>query len=83
MTHQSSGQMAGTLSGTFMHISTNRLTHAAIQFTMEEESGENLPFLDTLVQRKGTMATTAVYQKPTHTDNFKSHHHPRVLRGII
>jgi len=58
----------------------------SIHFIMEEESDEKMPFLDIVIERKGTKATTTVYWKPTHTDrymNFNSHHHPRVLRGNI
>ena len=57
-----------------------------IQFTMEEESEGELPFLDTLVKRDGSKAITTVYRKPTHTDryiHFSSHHHPRVFNGAV
>ena len=58
----------------------------SIQFTHDEESNESIPFLDTLVERKGFKATTSVYRKLTNTDRyiqFDSHHYPRVLSGII
>ena len=53
---------------------------------MEEETKGKLPFFDTLVERKGTSVSTTVYRKPTHTSRhiyFTSHHHPRVLRGVV
>ena len=59
----------------------------SIQFTIEEEKDNQLPFLDVLVSRvEDNQLRTAVYRKPTHTDryiNFNSHHHSRVLRGAI
>ena len=58
----------------------------AIQFTTEEESEGKIPFLDALVERKGSKAVTSVYHKPTSTEryiHFHSHHHPRVLTGVI
>ena len=57
-----------------------------IQFTMEEESEGELPFLDATVKRDGSTAITKVYRKPTHTDryiHFSSHHHPRVFSGTV
>ena len=58
----------------------------AIQFTIEEEADRKIPFLDVLVTRDGNRLKISVYQKPTHTDRYikyNSHHHPRVLRGVI
>ena len=55
---------------------------SSIQFTIEEEKEEQIAFLDVRVTRQGDKMSTAVYQKPTHTDRylpFSSHHHPRVL----
>ena len=57
-----------------------------IEFTIEEERENQLPFLDVLVSREGNHLRMAVYRKPTHTDryiNFNSHHHFRVLRGTV
>ena len=57
--------------------------HKAIQFTMEEEE---IAFHDVLVRREGNKLTTSVYHKKTHTDrylNYNSHHHPRVLAGVV
>ena len=42
--------------------------HPAIQFMMEKESEEKIPFLDVLVERKGKKLSTGVYRKKTHTD---------------
>ena len=43
----------------------------SIKFTVEVEKEVTLPFLDTLLRRKGdcTLDVT-VYRKPTHTDRY-------------
>ena len=45
--------------------------HPKIQFTIEEESDGEVPFLDTLLKRKpdGTISVL-VYRKPTLTDQY-------------
>ena len=48
----------------FHHI--NNL-HQNIKFTMEEESNEELAFLDTLLKRNNGEISVLVYRKPTHT----------------
>jgi hypothetical protein len=56
----------------------------SIQFTMEIESNNSIPFLDILVIKKDLMLTTTVYRKPTHTGrylNFDSNHPPHVKEG--
>jgi len=58
----------------------------SIQFTMEEEVEQRIPFLDVLVKRSDQSLSTEVFQKPTHKNrylHFRSHHHPRVLSGIV
>ncbi|KAL9981760.1 hypothetical protein ACROYT_G010507 [Oculina patagonica] len=48
-----------------------------ISFTIEEESDQQIAFLDSLVSRKDNMITIDVYRKATHTDrylDFYSHH---------
>jgi hypothetical protein len=40
---------------------------SSIQFTLEMESGNLLPFFDVLVYRRGTAFLTKAYRKPTHT----------------
>ena len=58
----------------------------SIQFTIEEEKEERIAFLDVCVTCQGDKMSTAVYQKPTHTDRylpFSSHHHPRVLTEVM
>ena len=58
----------------------------AIQFTMEKENDRKIAFLDVLVEKEGTSATTSIFRKKTHTDkylNYNSHHHARIKSGII
>ena len=53
---------------------------------MEEEVEQRIPFLDVLVKRSEQSLSTEVFRKPTHTNrylHFRSHHHPRVLSGIV
>ena len=67
------------------HVHLNR-QHPQIQFTKEEESDNQISFLDVLVKRENGRFKTAVYRKPTHTDrytHFASHHHPQVKSGTI
>ena len=58
-----------------------------IQFTMEVEQNNQIPFLDVLVKRNedGTLGHQ-VYRKPTHTDRYlhaTSHHHPSQKNSVI
>ncbi|XP_071109190.1 uncharacterized protein [Haliotis cracherodii] len=61
--------------------------HPRMQFTMESESKNQLPFLDVLVQKDHkNKLQISVYRKPTHTDKYlhhSSYHPPQVKRGII
>ena len=57
-----------------------------IQFTIEREKEGRLVFLDVLVTCSEDRLQTAGYRKPTHTDQYipyHSHHHPRVLTGVM
>ena len=59
----------------FTHLNGTR---EPIQFTMEQESEGQIPFLDVLVKRSGKWMSTSVCRKKTHTDrnlNFCFHHH--------
>ena len=56
--------------------------HPNIKFTMDQEEGTSIPFLDVKVSRQphGSLGH-AVYRKPTHTDRYlhsASFHHPRI-----
>ena len=65
------------------HLNSQKPT---IQFTMEKEEDGKIAFLDVLVQKKGTLATTSIFRKKTHTDrymNYDSHHHARIKSSII
>ncbi len=58
-----------------------------IQFTMETESNNQLPFLDITVKRTGpNKIKTEIYRKQTHTDrylNYRSYHPHHIKNGII
>ena len=65
------------------HLNSMRPT---IKFTMKEESGGQLPFLDVLVKQRDQQLETSVHQKATHMNsyiNYKSNHHPATKIGII
>ncbi|XP_046557557.1 uncharacterized protein LOC124266794 [Haliotis rubra] len=60
--------------------------HPRMQFTMEEEADNKLPFLDVLVQKQENKLSTTVNRKPTHTDqylHFTSNHPLQIKKGII
>uniref|UniRef100_A0A5S6QLT0 Reverse transcriptase domain-containing protein n=1 Tax=Trichuris muris TaxID=70415 RepID=A0A5S6QLT0_TRIMR len=64
----------------------NSLFLGKILFTMEKETGGQLPFFDLLVMREENRMTTKVYRKPTHSGrylNFLSNHPLNVKVGII
>ena len=42
--------------------------HHRIQFTMEKENNQKIPFLDVLVERRENKLLTDIYRKPTHTN---------------
>ena len=67
------------------HAHLNQMS-GNIEFTIEKEEDERLAFLDVLVTRSTDQLSTAVYRKPTHTDQYilyHSHHHPRMLTGVM
>ena len=58
----------------------------SIQFTMEKEQDNKLPFLDVLVTRTEQGFRSSVYRKPTFTRqylNFNSDHPYTVKKGIV
>ena len=60
--------------------------HARLQFTMEKEHNNSLPFLDVYITREADQLHTSVYRKPSHTDqyiNWKSCHPRTTKEGII
>jgi len=62
-------------------------THNKIQFTMEKEEEDHLPFLDADIYRKmvGSLRHK-VYQKPTHTNLYlhqNLHHHPASKQSVL
>jgi len=61
--------------------------HNKIQFTMEKEEEDHLPFLDIDIYRKmdGSLGHK-VYQKSTHTNlhlHHNSHHHPANKQSVL
>ena len=59
----------------------------SIKFTMETENDDQLPFLDTLIQRsKNGELSSSIFLKPTHTDgylNFRSDHPLQHKRAVF
>ena len=51
-----------------------------ISFTIEEESDQQIAFLDTLVSRKNNTITIDVFRKATHTDRYLDYfsHHDKI-----
>ena len=60
--------------------------HQNIKFTMEEESNEELEFLDTLLKRNNGEISVLIYRKPTHTDQYlqySSHHQTSCKESVV
>ena len=58
----------------------------ALQIQHSYQQDPVVAFLDVMVIRDGDHLHTSVYRIPTHTDRytpFHSHHHPRVLTGVM
>ena len=73
-----------SLEGFFNHV--NGL-HDQIKFTIEKETDNRLPFLDTLIKRNDDGSIyILVYRKPTHTDqylNFHSNHQVSAKESVV
>ena len=72
-----------SLSGPMEHL--NGLCQK-IQFTVEMEENNQLPYLDVLVHRHEDTLTTSVYRKKTKTSqylHFQSHHPPQVKTSVV
>lgn len=57
-----------------------------IQFTLERETDNFLPFLDIGITRTNTGCVTKVYRKETHTQkyfNWRSNHSKNCLLGVL
>lgn len=58
----------------------------SIQFTLENEENDSLPYLDTLIIKDGSCFKFKVYRKPTNKGDllhFFSHHDHRTKRGVL
>ncbi|XP_076069626.1 N-acetylglucosamine-1-phosphotransferase subunits alpha/beta-like isoform X2 [Oratosquilla oratoria] len=58
----------------------------SIQFTLEEEVNDSLPFLDTLIIKHDNLLKFTVYRKPTNKDDlthFLSHHDLSIKKGVV
>ena len=67
----------------FQHV--NNL-HQNIKFTMEEQSNEELAFLDDLLKRNSAKISELVYRKPTHAGqylNYSSHHQTSCKESVL
>ena len=67
------------------HIHLNSI-NPHIQFTLEIEENNSLPFLDTLTTRVNHHIKVEVYRKPTHTDrylDFHSHHPIQHKKSVV
>jgi hypothetical protein len=65
------------------HLSSVR---PAMEFTMEVEANDILPFLDILAMERGPKLATKVCQKPNHTGrylHFKSKQPHHAKRGVV
>jgi hypothetical protein len=60
--------------------------HPSIQFTMEVEENNSLPFLDVLITKRSDGSLShSTYRKKTHTDRYlhaSSHHFPSQLNSV-
>ena len=57
-----------------------------IQFTMEIEEENHLPFLAVSVKKNENNLTTSVFHKKTHTNRylqFRSHHHSQIKTSVV
>ena len=60
--------------------------HEKIQFTVEEEEDQKLPFLDTLIHRGDEDLRFSVYRKPTNKDDYihyYSAHSNKTKSGVV
>ena len=70
----------------YRHFYSTSMEFVKLQFTMDAESNGCISFLDIQVQRHNSSLSTSVFCRKTHTNkclNYNSHHHPRVLSGIV
>ena len=67
----------------FFHLINN--LHQNIKFTIDEESNEELAFLDTLLKRNNGKISVLVFRKPTDTDQYLyySSHHQRSCKEKV
>lgn len=68
----------GSLMELNMFLSFLNSLHPSIEFTMELENNESIPFLDVIVHKKNRQINFSIYHKPTSTDTVIPYHsnHP-------
>ena len=60
--------------------------HPSVHFTMERSNNDSIPFIETLITKKGNKLETQAYRKPTNTSlllHFQSHTELRYKKCLI
>ena len=60
--------------------------HSKIEFTMEMETDNGIPFLDHFIKKKDGHLSFSTCRNPTHRNRYlhrQSHHHPAQLQSVV